>query len=139
MALADGPILSLPFPSSSETPVKMKYSHAALVSLSLATLATAAPSWSNNDNDKPAPPGGKGNIGKGHGQDGGKKKDSKPYVSSKALMGQIYESDLEEGAYVLQGISDRFNGWVLLALGCVAIQHGHACKGMRSVSENAGS
>jgi hypothetical protein len=74
---------------------------AALLTLSLATLATAAPSWNEGDNHKPS----KGKDNKKNG-----KVTSKSYVSSQALIEQIYQSDLEEGAYVLQGISDRFNG-----------------------------
>lgn len=33
----------------------------------------------------------------------------KPHVSTQVLMDQIYESDLKNGAYVLQGIASRFN------------------------------
>lgn len=67
-----------------------------LVSLSLlASTATAVP-W--NDGKKPDV-----KPGKSHGND------KKPYVNTKQLMEQVYLSDLEEGAYVLQGISDRYN------------------------------
>lgn len=53
------------------------------------------------------------NPGKGHEHEHenkpGKVEGKKPFVNTKQLMEQVYLSDLEEGAYVLQGISDRFN------------------------------
>jgi len=73
-----------------------------LVSLSLAALATTVTAVPWNDGKKPSPPAHDNN-------DKGKGNDKKPWISTKALMDQVYLSDLEEGAYVLQGISDRFN------------------------------
>lgn len=76
-----------------------------LISLSLlASTATAVP-W--NDGKKPdAKPG---NNGKGNGSGNGNGNGKKPYVDTKQLMEQVYLSDLEEGAYVLQGIAGRYN------------------------------
>lgn len=75
-----------------------------LFSLSLAALATTVTAVPWNDGKKPAPP-----TPPGHGVGKGKGNDKKPWISTKALMDQVYLSDLEEGAYVLQGIADRFN------------------------------
>lgn len=79
------------------------------ISLSLAALATTssvvAVPWNDGKKPTPQPPSPKphkhDNKGKGH--------DKKPWITTKALMDQVYLSDLEEGAYVLQGISDRYN------------------------------
>lgn len=40
----------------------------------------------------------------------GYKHSKKPLVTPEALIKEVYESDLREGAYVLQGISDQYNG-----------------------------
>lgn len=79
-----------------------------ILSLTLAAIATTSVSavpW--NDGKKPAPsPPDHANHGNSKGKGNNNKK---PWISTKALMDQVYLSDLEEGAYVLQGISDRYN------------------------------
>jgi hypothetical protein len=89
----------------------MLYSAVTLVALSLVSAATAGTtsfggSQSNNHRLSKRNNNNKHNDHKKQCDD----KPKKPYVSSGILVSQMYESDLEDGAYILQGIADRYNG-----------------------------
>jgi hypothetical protein len=87
----------------------MLYTSAALIALSLASAATAtSPIFKRDATDSKS-----SGLKLSRRNNNYKKCDDhheKPYVSSEILVAQMYESDLEDGAYILQGIADRYNG-----------------------------